>query len=104
MAYVSQPVRQHGGGHDPSGIFVPVSSFQQSQKAHCGGGDFDPNSPYAGPSVTAQPLPIEKPNFNAQGTYNPPASTSYYHQPQQQPPQYNNARPGFIAQLCACFR
>ncbi|KAF2855236.1 hypothetical protein T440DRAFT_514264 [Plenodomus tracheiphilus IPT5] len=105
MAYASNPIGQHGGGYDPSsGAFVQIQSFPQGPKPHCGGGSFDPRLPYSEPSVTVQPLPVEKPNFNTTPPHNLQASTPYYPQPYQQPPQNNNAQPGFIAQLCACFR
>ncbi|CBX90463.1 predicted protein [Plenodomus lingam JN3] len=72
-AYTSNPSGRHGGGLDPNtSTSIQASSIHQGPKVHLGGGNFDPNSPSSRDSVTVQPLPIERPNFNAQATHSYP--------------------------------
>ncbi|KAJ5023064.1 hypothetical protein J3E72DRAFT_353450 [Bipolaris maydis] len=116
MDYSANLSGRHGGGVDPeTGVFVHVQSYQQSyypnQSSHCGGGSYDPNKPAV--TISAVPLVYNQPPPRPQPTFASQASTVYDSQPYQHfqppPPQHQqqyqvDSRPGFITQLCNCFR
>jgi len=110
MAYAPYRPGQHGGGFDPnSGPFVQAQPNRLTANVHLGGGNFDPITPFSNPSVTAQPVQTQRPNFAEQLALSSQETTTYYPHPQQyhqqqQQSQYNNTQPGIIAKLCACFR
>ncbi|KAK1912130.1 hypothetical protein P3342_009729 [Pyrenophora teres f. teres] len=103
------PGKAHAGGgnYDPnSGAFVQLQPHQQNYpgRKHTGGGAYDPNNPNLKPPfiVQAQPVPHPQPIFPAQAP-NHNYSQPYYPY-QQQPLQHHNTQPGFITQLCGCFK
>ncbi|RYN88230.1 hypothetical protein AA0119_g12034 [Alternaria tenuissima] len=107
MAYPSNLSGKHGGGFDPnSNTSVQVPSSQQfypTQSHHCGGGSYDPNNPTK-PVVVVQHHPVSQ----LQPTFSPQTQATNYYQPYQQyhqpPPPAASNQPGFITQLCGCFK
>ncbi|OAG13437.1 hypothetical protein CC77DRAFT_1067876 [Alternaria alternata] len=106
-AYPSNLSGKHGGGFDPnSNTSMQVPSSQQfypTQLHHGGGGAYDPNNPTK-PVVVVQHQPVSQ----LQPTFSPQTQATNYYQPYQQyhqpPPQGASNQPGFITQLCGCFK
>ncbi|KAH8712193.1 hypothetical protein GQ44DRAFT_625669, partial [Phaeosphaeriaceae sp. PMI808] len=80
-AYASHFSGRHGGGYIPgAGTFVLTQNYQQqyqNQPLHCGGGNFDPASPFTNPSVITQPAPIAPPALKPQDTFSSQVSSSF---------------------------